>query len=93
MSSVKILVIGAVSIAIKFGLAIAGWGGWDAFSAHPSLRALAWVTVGLAALAVLNSSAAARYLRRAPDVRGAKNADSSHVFLFNVLSRTNGAAT
>ena len=52
MSSVKILVTGAVSIVIQFGLAIAGWGGWSAFFAHPALRALAWVTVGLAALAV-----------------------------------------
>jgi protein-S-isoprenylcysteine O-methyltransferase Ste14 len=52
MSSAKILVTGAVSIVIQFGLAIAGWGGWSAFFAHPALRALAWVTVGLAALAV-----------------------------------------
>jgi protein-S-isoprenylcysteine O-methyltransferase Ste14 len=52
MSSAKILVTGAVSIVIQFGLAIAGWGGWSAFFAHPALRALTWVTVGLAALAV-----------------------------------------
>jgi protein-S-isoprenylcysteine O-methyltransferase Ste14 len=52
MSSVKILITGMVSIVIQFGLAIAGWGGWSAFFAHPALQALAWVTVGLAALAV-----------------------------------------
>src|SRR5262247_3671074 len=52
MSSIRILITGIVSIVIQFGLAIAGWGGWSAFFAHPALRALAWVTVGLAALAV-----------------------------------------
>jgi hypothetical protein len=41
MSSVKILIAGIVSIAIQFGLAIAGWDGWSAFFAHPALRALA----------------------------------------------------
>ena len=52
MSSVKVLITGIVSIVIQFGLAIAGWGGWHAFFAHPALRAVAWVTVGLAALAI-----------------------------------------
>ena len=52
MSGVKVLITGIVSIVIQFGLAIAGWGGWHAFFAHPALRALAWVTVGLAALAI-----------------------------------------
>jgi protein-S-isoprenylcysteine O-methyltransferase Ste14 len=52
MSSVKVLITGIVSIVIQFGLAIAGSGGWHAFFAHPALRALAWVTVGLAALAI-----------------------------------------
>lgn len=52
MSSVKVLITGIVSIVIQFGLAIAGWGGWHAFFAHPALRALAWVTVGLATLAI-----------------------------------------
>jgi len=52
MTSVKILITGVVSILIQFGLAIAGWGGWNAFFAHPALRALAGVTVVLAALAV-----------------------------------------
>ena len=51
MSSVKILVTGGVSVLIQFGLAIAGWGSWSAFFAHPALRALAWVTVGLVVLA------------------------------------------
>jgi protein-S-isoprenylcysteine O-methyltransferase Ste14 len=45
-----------VSIAIQFGLAIAGWGGWKAFFAHPALRGLAAVTVVLAALAVPSGS-------------------------------------
>jgi hypothetical protein len=56
MSSRKILITGTVSIVIQFGLAIAGWGGWSAFFAHPALQALAWVTVGLAALAVPSGS-------------------------------------
>ncbi len=51
-SGVKVIVTGIVSILIQFGLAIAGWGGWSAFFAHPAFRALAWVTVGLAALAI-----------------------------------------
>jgi len=52
MSSVKIIVTGIVSIVIQFGLAIAGWGGWSAFFAHPALRGLTGVTLVLAALAV-----------------------------------------
>ena len=36
MSSVKVLITGIVSIVIQFGLAIVGWGGWDAFFAHPA---------------------------------------------------------
>ncbi len=52
MSSVKIIVTAIVSIMIQFGLAIAGWGGWSAFFAHPALRALAGVTVVLAVLSV-----------------------------------------
>lgn len=52
MSSAKIILTGVISIVIQFGLAIAGWGGWSAFFAHPAMRALAGVTVVLAALAV-----------------------------------------
>ena len=52
MISLKIIVTGVVSIAIQFALAIAAWGGWSAFFAHPALRALAWVTVGLMLLAI-----------------------------------------
>ena len=52
MSSIRILITGIVSIVIQFELAIAGWGGWSAFFAHPALRALAWVTVVLVALSV-----------------------------------------
>jgi protein-S-isoprenylcysteine O-methyltransferase Ste14 len=51
-NSIKILITSAVSIAIQFGLAIAGWGGWSAFFAHSALRALAWVTVALVALSI-----------------------------------------
>src|SRR5215469_14037267 len=52
ISRAKILITGIVSIVIQFGLAIAGRGGWNAFFAHPALRALAWVTVVLVALSV-----------------------------------------
>jgi isoprenylcysteine carboxyl methyltransferase (ICMT) family protein len=52
MSSLKILITGMVSIVIQFGLAIAGWEGWNAFFAHPALQALAWVTVLLVVLSV-----------------------------------------
>jgi protein-S-isoprenylcysteine O-methyltransferase Ste14 len=52
MSSIKILITGILSIVIQFGLAIAGWGGWSAFFAHPALQALAWVTLVLVALSV-----------------------------------------
>jgi protein-S-isoprenylcysteine O-methyltransferase Ste14 len=46
------IITGVVSIVIQFGLAIAGWGGWSAFFAHPAFLALAGVTVVLAVLAV-----------------------------------------
>ena len=52
MSSLKIMLAGAVSGVVQFGLAIAGWRGWHAFFAHPALRALAWVTAGLLLLAI-----------------------------------------
>ncbi len=52
MTTLRILLTGIVAIAIQFALAIAGWGGVGAFFAHPALRALAAVTVVLAALAV-----------------------------------------
>jgi protein-S-isoprenylcysteine O-methyltransferase Ste14 len=55
-SSVKIIITGAVSIIIQFGLAIAGWGGWSAFFSHPALRALVWVAAGLALLAVFSGA-------------------------------------
>jgi hypothetical protein len=50
MTSAKILMTRMVSILIQFGLTIAGWGGWSAFLAHTALRALSWVTAGLAGL-------------------------------------------
>jgi len=56
MSGVKIAITAIVSIVIQFGLAIVGWGGWNAFFAHPALRALAWVTAGLTVLALFSSS-------------------------------------
>lgn len=52
MTGIKIVITGVVSIVIQFGLASAGWGGWTPFFAHPAFRALAAVTVILAALAV-----------------------------------------
>lgn len=52
MNTLRTLLTGIVAIAIQFGLAIAGWGGVAAFFAHPALRALAWITVGLMVLAV-----------------------------------------
>ncbi len=54
--SIKIAITGIVSIAIQFGLAIAGWGGWDAFFAHPAFRALAVVVAVLMAVAIPSGS-------------------------------------
>lgn len=54
VTKVKIVLTGIVGIVIQFGLAIAGWGGWRAFFAHPAMRGLAWVTVGLSVLAVFS---------------------------------------
>jgi protein-S-isoprenylcysteine O-methyltransferase Ste14 len=51
MTHAKIIITGIAGIVIQFGLAIAGWGGWTRFFAHPALRALLWVAVGLAVLA------------------------------------------
>lgn len=56
MSSIKIIVTGVASIVIQFSLAIAGWGGWTPFFAHPAFRALAAVTVALAAFAIPSGS-------------------------------------
>jgi protein-S-isoprenylcysteine O-methyltransferase Ste14 len=47
MSGIKILVTGVVSVAIQFGLAIAGYGGWTAFFRQRAFRALAVVTLVL----------------------------------------------
>ena len=52
MSGIKILITAVLSIAIQFALAIAGWGGWSAFFAHPAFRALTGVAVVLVILAV-----------------------------------------
>jgi protein-S-isoprenylcysteine O-methyltransferase Ste14 len=52
VKSVKILISGAILLAIQFGLGIAGWGGWHAFWAHPQFQALAWVSAGLMLLAI-----------------------------------------
>ncbi len=53
---IKIAITGVVSIAIQFGLAIAGWGGWDPFFAHPAFRALAVVVAVLMAVAIPSGS-------------------------------------
>jgi hypothetical protein len=52
MSSLKIMITIVASIVIQFGLAIVGWGGWDAFFAHPAFRALAGATVVLTIVAI-----------------------------------------
>ena len=54
MTAIKIVITGVVSIVIQFGLAIAAWGGWSAFFAHPAFRALAGVTVLLSLLAIFS---------------------------------------
>ena len=54
MTGIKIVITGIVSILIQFGLAIAGWGGWNAFFAHPAFRALAVATVVLTVAAVFS---------------------------------------
>lgn len=55
-NGVKIFVGAAVSTVIQFGFAIAGWGGLNAFFAHPAFQALAWVTAGFILGAVFSSS-------------------------------------
>ncbi len=55
-TAVKIFITAILSLSIQFGLAIAGWGGWNAFFAHPALRALAWVTIALTIAAVFSGS-------------------------------------
>ena len=52
MTTLRMLLTGIVAIVIQFALAIAGWGGWTAFWAHPAMRGVAWVTAGLALLAI-----------------------------------------
>jgi protein-S-isoprenylcysteine O-methyltransferase Ste14 len=52
MMNAKLILSAIAGIVIQFALAIAGWGGWGPFFAHPPFRALAWVTVGLTVLAV-----------------------------------------
>lgn len=51
---IKILITGIVSIVIQFGLAIAGWGGWDAFFQQPAFQALAGVTIVLTIMAMFS---------------------------------------
>jgi len=52
VTTLRMLLTGIVAIVIQFALAIAGWGGWTAFWAHPAMRGVAWVTAGLALLAI-----------------------------------------
>jgi len=52
MSSIKIIITGIVSVVIQFALAIAGWGGWTPFWAHPAFKGLACVTAVLMVVAV-----------------------------------------
>lgn len=55
-NAIQILITGIVGLAIQFGLAIAGWGGWSAFFAHRPFQALAWVSIGLVIVAMFSSS-------------------------------------
>jgi len=52
MTSIKIILTGLISISIQFGLAIAGWGGWTPFWAHPAFKGLAWACAVLMVMAV-----------------------------------------
>lgn len=56
MISVRIMITAGVSLVVQYSLAIAGWGGWGPFFAHPALEALAWVTVVLAIVSVFSGS-------------------------------------
>jgi hypothetical protein len=40
----------------KWTASLTGWGAWSACFAHPALRALAWVTAGLAELAIFSGA-------------------------------------
>ncbi len=50
--TIKLLVFSLFSVALQFGLAILGWGGFGAFFAHPALVGLAVVT-GVLVIAAL----------------------------------------
>jgi len=52
MTTLRMLLTGIVAIVLQFALAIAGWGGWHPFWGHPAFWGLAWVTAGLALLAI-----------------------------------------
>ena len=52
MTTLRMLLTGIVAIIFQFALAIAGWGGWKPFFAHPAMRMLAWLTLGLSVLAI-----------------------------------------
>ena len=57
-SGIKILITGIVTsiIFIQFGLAILGWGGWDAFWEHPQFQALLWISIGLGIFATFSGN-------------------------------------
>ncbi|MGO9613386.1 MAG: methyltransferase family protein [Dissulfurispiraceae bacterium] len=55
-TGIKIFITAIVAIVIQFRLAIARWGGWSPFFAHPAMRALAWITAGLTAVSVFSGS-------------------------------------
>lgn len=52
MNAFKIAVTGLFSLFLQFGLAITGWGGWNAFFYHAPLRALAAVSTALVILSM-----------------------------------------
>ena len=47
---VKMAIVTLVTVALQFGLAVLGWGGFAAFFSHPPLVAVAIVTVVLTSL-------------------------------------------
>ncbi|HTR76495.1 MAG TPA: isoprenylcysteine carboxylmethyltransferase family protein [Gemmatimonadaceae bacterium] len=55
-TAITILITALVGLAIQFGLAILGWGGWSAFWNHPQFQALVWVSIALGVAAMFSGS-------------------------------------
>lgn len=56
LKDIRVLAAVFGSIAVQLGLAVLGWGGWNAFWAHPAFQALAGVTVMLTVVSLFSSS-------------------------------------